>query len=129
LGRVTYVQGQYGAARALFQESLAIFRELGNKHGIAASLEGLAEVVVAGGQPERAARLFGAAEGLREAIGAPLLPAERAEHDRSIAAACTALGEEAFAAAWAEGRALSLEGAVRYALEEPGADAPRLKAR
>ena len=69
-------------------------------------------------QPERAARLFGAAEGLREVMGAPLPPADRAGRDRSVAAVRSALGEEAFAAAWAEGRAMSLEAAVAFALAE-----------
>ena len=121
LGFMARDQGDYGAAWVLFEESLAIFRELGNKLGIAQNLEGLAAVAVAQAQSERAARLFGAAEGLREVIGAPLPSADRAEHDRSVAAVRTALGEEAFAAAWAEGRAISLEQAVEYALE--GGDA------
>jgi hypothetical protein len=86
-------------------------------------------VAVAQAQSERAARLFGAAEALREAIGTPLPPADRAEHDRSVAAVRTALGEEAFAAAWAEGRALTLEHAVAFALADdvqspPGTEPP-----
>jgi tetratricopeptide (TPR) repeat protein len=121
LGTVAGDQGEYGAARALLEESLAIYRELGIKQGIAPNLEGLAALAVAQGQSERAARLYGAAEGLREAIGAPLPPAKRAEHDRSVAAVRTALGEQEFAAAWAEGRTMSIEQAVTYALEEiPG---------
>jgi hypothetical protein len=112
-------QGDYRAARALFEESLAIGRERGDEWwGLAASVEGLAAVAVVQVRTEHAARLFGAAEGLREAIGAPLSPAERAEPDRSVAALRAALGEEAFAAGWAEGRAMTSEGAVRHALEE-----------
>jgi hypothetical protein len=65
---------------------------------------------------ERAARLFGAEEALREAIGFSLLPAQRAEHDRDVAAACTGLGEGIFASTWAEGRALPLDRAIREAL-------------
>jgi tetratricopeptide (TPR) repeat protein len=117
-GWVAHGQGEYGTARARFEESLAINRERGEKRGTAQNLEGLAAVAVAQSQPKRAARLFGAAEGLRQAMGTPLPPAERAEHDRSVAAVRTALGAEPFAAAWAEGRALSLEEACAYALEE-----------
>jgi hypothetical protein len=84
----------------------------------------LAAVAVGQAQPERAAHLFGAAEGLRAAMGAPLPPADRTEHDRSVAAVRSALGEEAFAAAWAEGRALTLEAAITLALEA-GSDIPR----
>jgi hypothetical protein len=53
--------------------------------------------------------------GLRSA-GCP--KAERAVHDRSVAAVRTALGEEVFAAAWAEGQAMPLEQACAYALDE-----------
>jgi hypothetical protein len=108
-------QGIYGAARARFEESLAICREVGDKRGTAQNLEGLAALAVTQGQFERAARLFRAAEALREAIGTPLPPADRVEHDRSVAAIRTALGEEAFAAAGAEGRAMSLDEAVAFA--------------
>jgi hypothetical protein len=51
-------------------------------------------------------------------MGAPLPPADRAAHDRSVAAARTALCEEPFAAAWAEGRAMSLEQSIDCALQE-----------
>jgi hypothetical protein len=118
MGREAHGQGEYEAAWALLEESLAIFRELGDKEGIAQNLEGLAALAVARAQLVRAARLFGAAEGLREAMGAPLRSADRAEHDRSVAAARAALGEEAFTAAWAEGRAMSLEHTVILALAE-----------
>jgi hypothetical protein len=64
-----------------------------------------------------AAMLFGAAEAIRDALGTPLPPVDRADHDRCLAAVRAALGEEAFAAASAEGRAMELEQAVAYALE------------
>ena len=61
-------------------------------------------------------------------MGAPLPPAELAEHDRSVAAARAGLGEEAFAAAWAAGRAMSLEEVTTFALRdsdgEPGGADP-----
>jgi hypothetical protein len=50
-------------------------------------------------------------------MGIPLAPAERPGHERCVADVRAALGEEAFAAAWAAGRALSLEDAVTFALE------------
>jgi hypothetical protein len=81
-------------------------------------MESLAATAAAQAQMERAARLWGAAESLREAIGALLPPSERPEYDRSVAAVCSALSEEAFATAWAEGSGMSLERAVAYALAE-----------
>jgi predicted ATPase len=118
LGRAVGDQGDLAAARQLLEESLAIFRTQGKKGGIGRVLERLAAVAVAQAEPERAARLFGSAEGLREAMGAPLPPAERAEHERSVAAVRTSLGEETFATAWAAGRAMPMEEAVSYALEK-----------
>jgi non-specific serine/threonine protein kinase len=117
-GAVAHGQGKYAAARALYEEGLVILLDVDDKRGIAMDLEGLAAVAVGQAQSRRAARLFGAAERVREAMGAPLPPADRAEHDRSVAAVRGALGEDAFAAAWAEGRAMSLEEATRYALED-----------
>ena len=72
-------------------------------------LEGLAGVAGATGQPERAARLFGVSTALRDAIGTPLPPAERISYERSMTDVRAQLGEAAFAAAWAEGRATPLE--------------------
>ena len=66
----------------------------------------------------RACRLFGAAEALREAGGWPLAPAHRPEYEHQVAAVRDTLGETAFAAAWAQGRALPLERALALALEE-----------
>jgi hypothetical protein len=67
---------------------------------------------------ERAIRLLGAAEAFCETLGArpPLGVAE--DYQRTLADGRAVLGEAAFAAVWAEGRALSLEQAVLNALEE-----------
>ena len=89
------------------------------------SLEYLARVAGGLGQPERAARLFGAAEALREAIGAPLPPSGRDDHEREVAAARAHLDEHAFVQALAEGQAMSLEQAIAYALEGAPPAPPR----
>ena len=96
-----------------------IRRQLGNEQGIVDLLrEGFAELAAAQGQATRAARLWGAAEALREPADVERAPNLRADDDPHVAEVCSALGEEAFAAAWAEGRAMTLEQAVAYALEE-----------
>ena len=123
LGFVALNQGNYAEARALHGESLALFRQLGNQQGIAYSLEGMAGVAQRQSQPSRTARLGGAAAALRESIGCPLSPAEQEEMDKQIAAGRTALGEEAFAAAWDAGRAMTPEQAVEYALAGANGDA------
>jgi hypothetical protein len=93
---------------------------MGLKHTILLCLEGLARVAVAQGRMGRAARLCGAAAALREDMGWPLPPVKRAEHERTVAAARGALGEEEFAAAWVRGHALPLEEAVADTLSNGG---------
>ena len=129
LGIVAHLQGDHAAARAHQAEALALLQEVGTR-GLAReltayALEGLAAAAGAEGRPERAVRLFGAADALREALGTPLHPAHRAELERGVAAARAALGEGAFAASWEAGRALSLEEAIAAALQvdDEGGDA------
>ncbi|MGH2615017.1 MAG: ATP-binding protein, partial [Thermomicrobiales bacterium] len=114
LGRVARDRGQYWEAAALYAEALTLHWDDGDSGRIASCLTGLGIVAALAGQGERAARLCGAAEALRETIGAPI-PRYRGQFERAIGAARTALGEQAFAAAWAAGRALSLVDAVRVA--------------
>jgi tetratricopeptide (TPR) repeat protein len=116
LGKIAREQGDTQAAGALHRESLRIRVELGDKGGYPWSLEAFARLAALM-DPERAARLWGAAESLRESLGWPLSPNEHPEYDRALASAREALGEEAFAGAWAEGQALTLEEAIRCALE------------
>ncbi len=118
LGRLVLRQGDVAAARTLYVESLALRQELWDRPGIAECFEGFAELAGAQGQPHRAARLIGAAEGLRETVGAPLPPSVRADYDSNIAAVRGSLGEAALAEAWAEGRTMTLEKAIDYALTE-----------
>ncbi len=78
----------------------------------------MAGVAIAQQAPERAARVLGAAEVLREAIAVPLTPAERVDYERVVVLTQTALGRDVFAAAWATGRAMMLEEAIEYALSD-----------
>ncbi len=117
LGYVAQSQGHHKTACSFYEEGLTIFQELGEKLGIANSFEGLAEAAKALGQAERAARLFAAAEVLREAIGAPMREAARANYETKVADVRAKLEGEAFAEAWAQGRAMGLEQAIAYALK------------
>jgi hypothetical protein len=83
---------------------------------MAECLLGLAGVAGATGQPERAARLFGAAETLLEQIGAPLQAADLADYERNLAAVRSRLTERRFTAARQDGHAMASEQAIAYAL-------------
>jgi hypothetical protein len=117
LAMVAMRQGDGTVARALLEESLDIYRELADRWGVAISLEGFARLATAGDQPARGAALWAAADALRQALGTPRPPRDQADSVSSIGALRAALGEEAFAAAWAEGRTLPLEAAIQLALD------------
>jgi predicted ATPase/uncharacterized protein HemY len=114
LGRLARECGDLQQAHALFAESLALSRTARTPRGVAVTLEGVAGVALAQGEADRAAYLFGAANALWDLVGGPVdapLP------DREVAGARAALGEDAFGAAWAAGRALPLEEAIALALK------------
>jgi non-specific serine/threonine protein kinase len=118
LGAVATRQGDHGRARALLEESLMLNMELGLRVNIAECLEILSGMAGALGDAARAARLWGAADALREAIGAPWLPLERRLYEPHLAAIRSRSDQAVWAGAWEEGRAMTMEDAVGYALEE-----------
>jgi predicted ATPase/class 3 adenylate cyclase len=125
LGEMARMRGELAEAEVLGREALALDWELGDRRRCAEALEmlaataGMAEPMRQGG---RAARLLGAAAALREVLGAPQPPHQRADIEGAVAAAQATLGEEAWAAAFAVGRALTLEEAVAEALEKSSPD-------
>jgi non-specific serine/threonine protein kinase len=68
------------------------------------------------GQPERAARLYGASEALLQTMGARLEPIDLAECERGREVARAQIGSEKFDALLAEGKALTLEQAIELAM-------------
>jgi tetratricopeptide (TPR) repeat protein len=118
LGLAALAGGDRHRAADRLEESLILRRRLGDRRGIAAGLEALVGCALAGGSTTRAARLLGAAEALREAAHYPVEPLDRSPRDKSIAVARALLDEATFTAAWAEGRAMTFDEAVSYALEE-----------
>ncbi len=107
LGQVATVEGDYATAQACYEESLVIAREIGDHRIIPPSLEGVAAVVAAQGALMWAARLWGAADILRETTGRPLPPREHARYEQAVTDTRTQLGEKDFAAAWTRGRMMT----------------------
>ena len=117
LGIVAQEQGDYGAVKSLLEEGLVISRELEDKRGILAALAAFAHLAVGQNRLVRAVRLSGAADALREAVGFQQPPSDQQKYDRDLAAARQSLGKEAFARLWADGRTMTTEQAIAYALE------------
>ena len=118
-GLLARARGQSERAREVLRESLTHAREL-DVYLVVEVIESLAGVLAAGVLAARgvAARLWGATSMVREAQIWPLPPVARGDYDRDVALARAQLGEAAFEAAWTEGRAMTLEQAVTYALQE-----------
>jgi non-specific serine/threonine protein kinase len=118
LGHVARCQGYYDTARSRYEESLAIHRELGNNQNTASCLAGFASMALSKSEGHHAVVLWGVAHTLRESIGSPLPPNDQAEQDNQLEQALSLLGEEAFAIAFAEGRTMTWEQAVAFALDQ-----------
>jgi DNA-binding CsgD family transcriptional regulator len=115
-GQVATALGDVHRAAAAWEEGLKLSREWGSAWGMAECLEGLAVMNGVDAQPERAARILGAAAHLRESIGAPVHPVDRADHERTVAGIRAAVGPQAFASAWAAGQAMPLDDVIDYAV-------------
>ena len=125
LGGIDCERGDHAAAHAAYREALQIFAGLQHRRGAARALEGSACLALAQGQAARALKLGAAATRLRQVIGAPLHPDERERLDQRLRPAWEALGEREGKRVWAEGGAMSLEKAIQFSLEEPGAASAR----
>jgi len=103
-------------ARPYLTASLRTFRRAYERLNSLPALEAGAALCAYDNHHADAARLWGAAEALREQIGTPMWPVDRPDYEAAVAAARAALDNEAFDAAWQAGRALSWEQAVDEAL-------------
>jgi predicted ATPase/class 3 adenylate cyclase len=117
LGWAALARGDHKRAKTLHEENLVLCRELGDKLIASESMEGLACVAEVTGEVERAAKLFGAAQTQREAVGYLHAPREHALREPYLAAARSRLGDAAWAKAWEVGHSMTFEDAIVYALE------------
>ena len=117
---VAQAERDHERARGLLQEGLVLAAEAGNETNVAYCLEGLAAAAASEGRLARGARLWGTAEALLEKIevAAYIYAPDRSVHQGQVSAACAQLDEAAWQAAWAEGRAMSPEQAIGYALSK-----------
>ena len=118
LANLARLKGDHDEARALLDTALRGFQEIGEPRGIASGLSLAGVLEVRRGDRRRGVRLIGAGVALHRRLVSAPQPDEQVDCDASLAAARDALGEPAFAQAWAEGQALSLEEATAEALAD-----------
>jgi predicted ATPase/transcriptional regulator with XRE-family HTH domain len=117
LGLLALQRNNYPLSIQFFTDYFNSFKESSDK--ISACNFFIGSAAVAGGQnrPERAAKLYGAAQVIFDTTDYHILPFDRAELERHIRIARDQLGETNFEALAAEGRAMTMEQAITYELE------------
>ncbi|MGW0042306.1 ATP-binding protein [Rhodococcus sp. NPDC003348] len=129
LGLALWEQGDTTRATKLIEEGVRLTRVVDDPLGLAMCLEILAWI--GADRPERVAVLMGASAWVGEAAGSPTIVVRDlfGHHDRIVRESTDAIGQKAFEAAFARGRALRVDAAIAYALgdqtsAEPSASAP-----
>ena len=123
IARADVDEGRLEMALPRFMESIDLFAEIGDLSGLAFSLDDLAEVYFEQGDRERALRLAGAADAMRETLGAAAPRALVRSFD-TLAEARTVMDEATVSRAWEEGRAMTMEQALAYLRGDDATEAP-----
>ncbi len=117
LAVIAQYRGEHRRAVDLLAEAFTLLLELKDKWSFVQLMEAWARSVFGLADPEQVARLLGMAEALRQTTGVSFSSVEGAKSDPIAASVRAQLGEEKFAKAWAEGRAMTMEQAIEYALK------------
>lgn len=117
LGYLAYKKRDYPRAAELIRDTLHLRWVHRGVAVIPSLFEDLADIAGFSGRPAAAARMYGAAEALRDELGTPIAPFYLPEYEREVAATTRAMPADALASAWAAGRELSLAAAVAEALD------------
>ncbi len=110
--------GELDEPLATYRDLLPKWRDLGHRAAVAHELECIAYILVRKEEPERAATMFGAAEVLREAIDSVMTKAEQVEYEKEISSLRAGMDEKEFASLWAQGRSMTIEEAIAFALKD-----------
>jgi non-specific serine/threonine protein kinase len=117
LGELARLEEDLRGAAALFGEALESHAEQGEQIGIAQCLTGLGRIAGEQGRAAAGTRLVGAAAQIHDTLGSRQLHGADARDEEVLAPLRAALGETAFAEAWAAGRKLTLAESVAEARE------------
>ena len=115
LGNVCLKRGNFEAARQWFAESLAVGNKQGNKREILIALNGVAQLACVAARFSEAVTLFACIDARCREVGIRFPFWDRADYERGLSVARSALAPVLFDAAWIEGQGLTLEQAIRFA--------------
>jgi tetratricopeptide (TPR) repeat protein len=114
---IAALQHDWDSAFSRLKQSAIVRAEIGDKGGLVWCLEKLGQVALGKENAEKAVKIFGAAASIRTAIGSSMDPFDQSGYESDIALLHKGLGEEKFNMAWNQGRVLTLEQAIAFALE------------
>jgi len=110
------LEGHHDTAAAMYRETILEWKRLGHRAAVANQFECFAFIARSHAQPERAIKLLGAAEALREIINIHMSEMERVEYEREVSHLKASMDEKMFTSLWTEGRAMTMEQAIQLAL-------------
>jgi hypothetical protein len=103
-------------AENFFRKSLVTLKDLGGRNDIIECLEGFAGIAALLKQPQRGARLLAAAQAQRDVIGIPVARYQQVRYQHIVESVTNQLDSQALEHYRTEGRLMSLEEAIEYAL-------------
>jgi predicted ATPase/DNA-binding CsgD family transcriptional regulator len=126
LAQAHWLRGARQRAETLAREAAACKHALDDRNGLAIALETVAWMAAELGQHERAAYLLGSAERVREESSLTLIELFGPQHERSVSVAARGFGRRSFDAAFAQGRAMTMDEGVAFAVQgkQPPKPAP-----
>jgi hypothetical protein len=116
IAHVERAMGNHAKAKSTYQETIKVFQDLGNHPAVAHQLECFAMIAIVEEEPQRAAKLFAAADALREVTAHKRTDEEEAEETQFMSRLRSMLPEAEFNTRWAEGRSMTMEHAIQLAL-------------
>ncbi len=118
LGYVVHRRGDHQEALSKFVQSLAIMQQARYERGVVGCVEGIAWAMISMGLGDDATRLLGAAQALREKIKQPILSSQRSEYESNISLIQQRMSKDRWTKLWEEGRAMSMQQMLEYALKQ-----------
>ena len=109
--------GNFTEAKKTYQNTIKVFQDYGNRPAVAHQLECFAMIAVVEEEPQRAAKLFAAADAIRELTGHKRTDEEEVEEAQFMSRLRSMLAEAEFNALWAEGRSMGMEQAIQLAIQ------------
>jgi predicted ATPase len=116
-GVIALKQSDYTRASDLLVETILAFQEMDDRENTIWAIEALAAVAKEQHLSDRAARLLGASDSLRQTVGVARAHIDQVDFDACLASVRGQLGEGAFGVAWAEGSRMTFEQTVAYAVD------------